>query len=117
MKITAAVATKITVNQSTSSRWLKMFTLNMCYLLNQHSQNMGKIILFILGFGWGSGKTSTTNRISLNALTVNSYIDTFFVTLIRSKTVTPKIITPKWHVNSVITICLPLTNHNNRKKK
>jgi len=89
----------------------------MCYLLNQNSQNMGKIILFILGFGWVSGKTSTTNRISLTALTVNSYINAFFVSLISSKTATLKITTPKWHVNSVITICLPLTTHNNRKKR
>jgi hypothetical protein len=38
------------------------------YLIDQNSQNMGKIILFIiLGFGWWSDKTSTTYRISLNA--------------------------------------------------
>jgi len=78
---------------------------------------MGKIIFFILGFGWVSGKTSTTNRISLTALTVNNYINVFFVSLISSKTATLKIITPKLHVNNVITICLPLTTHNYRKKK
>jgi hypothetical protein len=57
---------------------LKCLTPNMGYLLKQHSQNMEKIILFILGFGWGSDKTSTTHRISLNALKVNSYINAFF---------------------------------------
>jgi hypothetical protein len=77
---------------------------------------MGKITLFILGFGWGSDKTSTTHRISLNALKVNGYINAFFVRLIRSKTAKMKIITPKWHVKSVITTCLPLTTHNSRKK-
>jgi hypothetical protein len=67
----------------------------MGYLLNQHSQNMGKIILFILDFGWGSDKTSTKQWISLNPLTVNSDINAFSVRLITDKTATLTIITPK----------------------
>jgi hypothetical protein len=115
-KIRAVVAIKITVNQSTQvPDNLKFLTPNMGHLLKQHSQNMGKIISFILGSGCGSDKTSTTHRISLNALKVNRYINEFFARLIRCKTANVKIVTPKSHDKSVIT--MSATDNPQQQKK
>jgi hypothetical protein len=77
MKITTVVSTKIIVNQCTSSRWVQMSYTKHGLLTKPTNTKHRKNNIVYIGFGWGLDKTSTTYRISLNTLTVNSDINAF----------------------------------------